>query len=147
MAYFEIVRLGVARCLCHDLTIHDKINIMARHRMTPMLIAALAAALSLLEDGFVDRGGAVTPAVVAVREFVGDAVVDGEDAVNEVADASEDGDGDEIPLVKGAVKTEAPVGKLATLRPHVCGDMASFDVIVNMGVSSQLSPEESASCI
>lgn len=100
MAYFEIVRLGVARFLCHDLTIHCKINTMARHRMTLMLIAALAAALSLLEDGVVDRAGAVTPAVVAVRGLVGDAVVGGKDAVNEVAAASEDGNGDEIPLVK-----------------------------------------------
>ena len=100
MAYFEIVRLGVARFLCHDLTIHGRINITARHRMTLMLIAALAAALSFLEDGVVDRGGAVTPAVVVVRDLVGDAVVGGEDAENEVADASEYGDGDEIPLFK-----------------------------------------------
>lgn len=68
--------------------------------MMLMLIAALAAGLSLLEDAVVDRGGAAASVVVFVRELVGDAVVGGEDAEKVVADASEDGDGDEIPLVR-----------------------------------------------
>lgn len=133
----------------------------------PMLMAALAAALSLLEEGVGIRGDAAAPVVVVIRELVGDGVVDedtedemrelvgdevvdDEDAEDEVRDTGEDEDGDEIPPVKdrpGAVEPEAPVDKLVILGPHVCGDMASFDVIVKTGVSVETSPAKSSICI
>ena len=132
-----------------------------------MLMAALAAALSLLEEGVGIRGDAAAPVVVVVRklvgddvvdapvavvmrEVVGDDVIDDEDKEDEVRATGEDEDGDEIPLVKdrvGAVELEAPVGRLVTLGPHVCGDMASFDVIVKTGVSVETSPAKSSICI
>ncbi len=115
-----------------------------------MLMAALAAALSLLEEGVGSRGGAADPVVVVVRGLVGVAVVGDEDAKDEVGDAGEDEDGDKISVVKdklGTVELEAPVGKLVILGPHVCGDMASFDVIVKTGVLAQSSPAKSSSCM
>ena len=126
--------------------------------MIPMLMAALAIALSLLEDGVADRGGAAAPVVVVVGKLVGDkfvsvigdSVVGDENAEDEVGGAGEEKDGDEIPLLEdrpGAVELEAPVGKLVILGPHVCGDMASFDVIVKTGVLAQSSPAKSSSCI
>lgn len=114
-----------------------------------MLMAALAAALSLLEDDIGIGGDAAAPVVVVVRELVRDDV-DDEDAEDEVRDTGEDEDGDGIPLVKDrldVVELEAPVGKSVTLGPHVCGDMASFDVIVKTGVSVETSPAKSSICI
>ena len=64
--------------------------------------------------------------------------------------AGEEKDGDEIPLLEdrpGVVELEAPVGNLVMLGPHVCGDMASFDVIVKTGVLAQSSPAKSSSCM
>ena len=133
----------------------------------PMLMAALAAALSPLEEGVRIRGDATAPVVVVgrelvgddvvdalvvvlIRELVGDDVADNKDVEDEVRDTGEDGDGDEILLVKdrlGAIRLEAPVGKLVTLGPHVCGDMASFDVIVKTGVSVETSPAKSSICM
>ena len=113
-------------------------------------MAALAAALSLAEDGVVDRGGAAAPVVVAVRELVGDGVVGEGDAEDEMGDAGEDEDGEEIPLFEDileAVEVEAPVGKLVILGPHVCGEMASFDVIVKTGVLAQSPPAKFSSCM
>ncbi len=104
--------------------------------MTLMLMAAMAAALSLLDDGGVSRGGAAAPVVVGVRKLVDDAVVRGEDVNDEEGDAGEDEDGDDIPLVEyglGTVELEALVGKLGLSGPHVCGDTASFDVIEKTG--------------
>ena len=118
--------------------------------MTLMLMAASAAALSLLEDGVVARGGAVGPVVVVVRELVGDAIFSDEDAEVEEGDADENEVGDEIPLLEdrpGTVELETPVGKLVILGPHVCGDMASFDVIAKTGVLAKLSPAKSSSCM
>ena len=149
-----------------------------------MLMAALAAALSPLEEGVRIRGDAAAPVVVVARESVGDDVADApvvvvgresvgddvadapvvvligklagddvadnEDVEDEVKDTGEDGDGEEILLVKdrlGAIRLEASVGKLVTFGPHVCGDMASFDVIVKTGVSVETSPAKSSICI
>ena len=131
---------------------------MARHRIIPMPMAALAIALSLLEDGVADRGGAAAPIVVSVGELVGDTVVGvrgdtvvgDKDAEDEVGGGGEKKDGDEIPLpedIPGAVGLEAPVGKLVILGPHVCGDMASLDVIVKTGVLAQSLPVKSSSCM
>ena len=126
--------------------------------MIPMAMAALAIALSPLEDGVADGGGAAAPVVIAVGELVGDKVVSvlgdtvvvDEDAVDEVGGAGEEKDGDEISLLEdipGAVTLEAPVGKFVILGPHVCGDMASFDVIIKRGVSSESSPAKSSTCM
>ena len=126
--------------------------------MMPMPMAALAIALSLFEDGLVDRGGAAAPIVVSMEEIVGntvvsvigDTVVGDKDAEDEVGGAGEEKDGNEIPLLEdrpGAVELEAPVGKLVILGPHVCGDMESFDVIVKTGVLAQSSPAKSSSCM
>ena len=126
--------------------------------MMLMLMAALTAALSLLEDGVVDGGGAAVSVVVAVGELVGDTVVSvigdtvvgDKDAEDEVGAAGEEKDGDEIPLLEdrpGAVGLEAPVGKLVILGPHVWGDMASFDVIVNGGVLAQSVPAKFSSAM
>ena len=114
-----------------------------------MPMAAWALALSPLEGGVVDCGGAAAPVMVAVRELVGDAVVGDEDADDEVGGAGEEKDGEGIPLVEDrpAVELEAPVGTLVILGPHVCGDMASFDVIVNWGVLPQSTESKSSSCI
>ena len=114
-----------------------------------MPIAALAVALSLLDDGFVDRGGAAAPVVVAVRDFVGNAVVADGDGEDEGEGAGEEKDDDGIPLFEDrpAVELEAPVGTLVILGPHVCGDMASFDVIVNWGVLPQSTKSKSSSCM
>lgn len=76
--------------------------------MMLMLMAALTAALSLLEDGVVDGGGAAVSVVVAVGELVGDTVVSvigdtdvgDKDAEDEVGAAGEEKDGDEIPLLE-----------------------------------------------
>lgn len=102
----------------------------------PMAMAALAGALSLLDDRVVVRGGVAASVVVAVGELVVDAVVGDEDAEDEVGGAGEENDGGEIPIFEdrlGAVELEALVDKLVILGPHVCGDMASFDVIVKTG--------------
>ena len=116
----------------------------------PMLMAALAAALSLLEEDIGSCGGAAAPGVVVMRGLVGNDGVGDKVAEDEVRDASENEDGDEVPLVKdrpGAVELEAPVRRLVILGPHLFGDMASFDVIVKSGVSSESSPARSVSCI
>lgn len=115
-----------------------------------MPMAAWALALSPLEGGVVDCGGAAAPVVVAVRKLVVDAVVGDEDAEDEVGGAGEEKDGDGISLFEdrpGAVELEVPVGKLVILGPHVCGDMASFDVIVNWGVLPQSTESKSSSCM
>ena len=62
----------------------------------------------------------------------------------------EDEDGEEIPLFEDileAVEVEAPIGKLVILGPHVCGEMASFDVIVKTGMLTQSPPAKFSSCM
>ena len=97
-----------------------------------------------------DGGGAAAPVVVAVRELVGDGVVDEGDAEDEMGDAGEDEDGEDVPLfevISEAVELEVPVGKLVILGPQVCGVMASFDVILKTGVLAQSSPAKFSSCM
>ena len=126
--------------------------------MIPMPMAALAIALSLSEDGTADRGGAAALVVSAVGELIGDKVVSviGDTVVgdkvaeDEVGGAGEEKNGDEIPLLEdrpGAVELETPVGKLVILGPHVCGVIASFDVIVKTGVLAPSPPAKSSSCM
>ena len=95
----------------------------------PMLIA-LAAALSRWEEGVGSRGGAAVPGVGFLRGLVGDDGVD------------------EVPLFKdrpGAV--EVSLLRLVILGPHACGDTASFDVTVRLGVLSISSPARFPTCI
>ena len=113
-------------------------------------MTALAAALSLLEEGIGSCGAAAAPGVVVMEGLAGNEDVGDGAAEDEVRDAGEDGDGDKVPLVKdrpGAVELEAPIRRLVILGPHVCGDMALFDVIVKSGVLSKSSPARSVSYI
>ena len=74
---------------------------------------------------------------------------------NETSDNEDDGKSvvattvEEIRIVDDAVLVEIgdPPSKLISDRPHVCAATASFDVISNVGVLAQSSPEKSSSCI